>query len=118
MIFGVDETGNFDEKSSKLHFFVSVVLQTENKNLDIKLNQFKEWENSVPESLKNTKGEIKGSLLNDEHINSFILKVYLREPFVFTSYISIRPTDNSIEIIEKHQLFELMQMHKFSFAQK
>ena len=107
MIIGVDERGNFDKNSLKRHFFVSVVIQSENEKLNSKLNQFEKWEKKLPDNLKNTKGEVKGSTLKERDIDSYIKDVYLLEPFIFSTYVSVVPSEIRTDLIKKYKWLEV-----------
>ncbi|GAB6283733.1 MAG: hypothetical protein STSR0008_25360 [Ignavibacterium sp.] len=103
MIVAIDETGDFSPKSNFYHFMSAVHLQNTNGKYDLVYERFNEWENSLPKSLKNHKGEIKSSILNEEQLNSFIDKVLFREPIIIISTIRFNPTENPYQIVNKHK---------------
>lgn len=109
MIIGIDETGNFDENSELRHLFIAAFIETENGKLDIKRKQFYEWEASIPDRYKTTKGEIKGNSLPIEHLQHFLKQVVFEMPLIRTSVVSIIPKKNIKALIEKHHVFEVRQ---------
>lgn len=110
MIIAVDETGNFDENSSDRHFFVAAFIQSENGELERKVEQLTNWENSLPDELRNNKGEVKGSALKKEHFQRFILDVFLEEPEIRSSYVSIIPNEANPDVIKKYLDIEIEQI--------
>jgi len=109
MIIGIDETGNFDETSELRHFFIAAFIETENGKLEKKEKQFLNWERSLPLSVKNSQGEVKGSFLNIVQLQSFIHDVAFEPPLIRTSFVSIVPSNNPFTLIEKYRLFEIRQ---------
>jgi hypothetical protein len=109
MIIGIDESGNFDENSSSRHFFVAAFIESQNGKLAIKKRQFLNWEKALPDAAKNSNGEVKGSLLNKVQLSSFLRTVIIQPPFVRTAVVSIIPSKNPINIIEKYQELEIKQ---------
>src|SRR5262245_14449161 len=67
----------------------------------LKRQQFLAWERDIPRSLKNPKGEIKGSALSDERLAEFARKVCSTYYVGITPY-AIRPSENPEAIVEKH----------------
>ncbi|WP_439481024.1 DUF3800 domain-containing protein [Cyclobacterium plantarum] len=110
MIIAIDETGNFDENSPDRHFFVAAFIQSENGALERKVKQLISWENSLPDILRNKNGEIKGSSLKEEHFQKFIPDVFLEDPEIRTSYVSIIPNENKPEVIQKYLNIEVSQI--------
>lgn len=109
MVISIDESGNFDEVSNLRQFFVAAFIKSENGCLDLKRNQFLNWEKSINQHFKDKKGEVKGSLLNQQQIKRFLLEVVFKEPIVRTSVVSIIPNVNLKQLIQKHQNFEIRQ---------
>ena len=59
MLIAIDETGSFGAKSGGEHLFIAVMFRETDGRLDQKFAQLKQWESSLPRSLKNPKGEFK-----------------------------------------------------------
>jgi hypothetical protein len=111
MITGIDETGDFDPKSTQFNFFVAVHIDQNGNKLEIKRSQFNLWESSIPEKFK-IKGEIKGQNIPDEYLETFFNEILNVEPKILYSVIRIVPAENSSEIVEKHKKFEVASMER------
>lgn len=84
----IDETGDFQAGSRKPHSFVAAHVRAG------KEEQFRAWEQQLPRSLKNASGEIKGSVLNDDQLQAFMVQVLRSAPRVRLSPVSIVPALN------------------------
>lgn len=107
MRIAIDETGDFSPKSNKYHFFSAVHLLSTGNNLDLIKNKLFEWEKLLPRSLKNHKGEIKGSSLSNDQLDKFIDLVLLSKPKIPISVVTIIPKLNHYAIINKHKQIQL-----------
>lgn len=112
MIIAIDETGSFSADSNKLQFFVAIHLRQRKTLYKIKQSQFAEWESSLLGSLKNAKGEIKGSSLSDEQLFSFAKKIICTHPIVRISPLAINPTDNPVNILDKYRAVALIGINE------
>jgi hypothetical protein len=88
MIIAIDETGDFNPDSELLSFFVAILIDQSNNGLEIKKNQFDQWKKTIPQHKYNVKGEVKGSVLDDNELLNFVKNVYnpdsvLRQEVVF-----------------------------------
>ena len=111
MIVAIDETGDFSETTDSHCFFIAAYLQSEKGRLEIKKNQLEEWENTLPDKVKTKRGEIKGSALNEGQLQSFLKSVIFKLPEIRISYISIIPSQTSIDLLRKYQRFEIRQVN-------
>jgi len=93
MIVGIDETGDFNPRSSKWHFFVGALVQ------DAKLPAFDEWERSVGKEVREG-GEIKGRLLSEAHLSNFVEQVLEADPVVRLRPLVLMPKQNPAQAIE------------------
>jgi hypothetical protein len=110
MIIGIDESGNFDESSNLRHLFVAAFIESKNGKLEIKKQQFLNWEKRLPKETKNQHGEVKGNNLNQQQLLEFLGTVVIQPPFVRTACVSIVPNKNPVHIIEKHRKSEIKQI--------
>lgn len=110
MIIGIDETGNFDEASNLRQLFIAAIIESENGKLDVKRDQFLNWENSLSINFKTGNGEVKGSLLQTEQLQQFLKDVVCQEPFIRTTIVSVIPDKASISLIDKYHKFEIRQI--------
>lgn len=108
MIIAIDETGSFAANSDERQFFIAVHLRQRRTLYKIKQNQFTEWESSLPRSLKNSKGEIKSSLLTDEQLFIFAKKIICSHPNVRITPLAIKPKDNPDTVIDKCRALALI----------
>jgi hypothetical protein len=70
--------------------------------------QFEQWESKLPRSLKDNKGEFKGSALSDEQLADFACSVIRAHYFVRITPVAFRATDNPAAIVEKHRAIALI----------
>jgi len=103
MIIAIDESGSFSANSSERHFFVAAHLRQRKTLYKLKGQQFLSWEHGLPGTLKNPKGEIKGSRLSDEQLAEFARKVVCSTYHVGITPYAIRPSENPEAVIEKHR---------------
>lgn len=109
MVIAIDESGtfNFERDKHKRHLFLAAFIQSENGALQIKKDQFLDWENSLPESVKDNKGEVKGNLLLKPQFSSFLKTVILSQPLVKFHYVSVIPQALGKPLLSKHMDLEL-----------
>jgi len=107
MIVALDESGDFSPESNKIHFFVAVHLPQLNDVLEKRSGQFADWEKSIPSTFKNNKGEIKGSSLTEDLLQTFMEQVLFLEPFPLFTGIGVIPSENSSEVVKKHKAINL-----------
>lgn len=107
MILAIDESGDFRPESDKYNFFVCAHIRQDRDLYDLKKQQFENWENQIDPSYKNHKGEIKSSLLPNEILYDFLIKVIVEEPMINISPVCIRTILNPIEVVEKHKNIHL-----------
>jgi hypothetical protein len=111
MIIGIDETGNFDPNSKDKQFFTAVSIDQNNGKAHLKRTQFLEWESTIPESNRDSKnGEVKGRNLTARHVEEFFFDVLIKPPRAFFTIIEFDPAQNSVELIDKHKGWNLLQM--------
>ena len=102
MIISIDETGDFSPNSDKFNFFVATHIRQSDGLFKVKERQFKNWENELPASLKNHKGEIKGSSLDCSQLRAFVENVILKSPYVGITSKRLRTVENPPSLIDKH----------------
>jgi|CXWL01.1.fsa_nt_gi hypothetical protein len=108
MIIAIDESGSFAEGAETRHFFAAVHLRQRRTLYKLKESQFLDWESSLPRSLKNAKGEIKGSALSDDELVEFAYGIMCADPYLGVTPFSIRPADNPKSIVDKHRAIQLV----------
>lgn len=104
MIVAIDETGTFGEASDRRHFFVAAHLRQRKTLYDQKARQFESWESGLDRSLKNPRGEIKSSVLSDDQLEEFARRVVTSNPYVRVTSLTICPSANPKEVVDKHQV--------------
>ena len=92
MLIGIDDSGNFE--SDKYSLFATVYIRPR-KARQIK-KRFETWEEELPSSAKSPNGEVKGYLLNDEDLQSFIDRIMINNGYA-KIYCSIFVFENSKE---------------------
>lgn len=107
MIIAIDETGAFEAGSRKVHFFASAIIRSSSEPYIAIKNQFDDWESSLNPSLKSPQGEFKSSNLPDEALLRFVREVIISEPYVYIDAFRIRPSENPLEVIEKHKALQV-----------
>ncbi len=108
MKIAIDETGDFSPKSNHYHFLSAVHLQSRDNNIELIFDRFNHWENSLPRTLKNHKGEIKSSSLSIDQLDDFIEQVVIPQPRIAITTIRFNPRQNPYQIVNKHK-----QMQQF-----
>ena len=107
MIIGIDETGDFSPKSDKLSFFIAALLDQSENGLEKKREQFTTWLKTIPEEKINEKGEVKGSELDENMLQSFVDNVYNQEPEVRLNISCFNPKENTEEIMQRFKEIEV-----------
>lgn len=107
MIVGIDEVGNFDPNSDQYNYFVSALIDQNERKYAIKKSQFNLWESKIPKENKDKKGEVKGQLLSNNQLEEFYNEVLKPKPNLLYSVVRIKPNENTTETIEKHQQREV-----------
>lgn len=108
MIIAIDESGSFAEGAETRNFFAAVHLRQRRTLYKLKESQFLDWESSFRRSLKNAKGEIKGSALSDDELVEFAHRIMCADPYLGVTPFSIRPADNPKSIVDKHRAIQLV----------
>jgi hypothetical protein len=103
MIIAIDESGSFAAGSTDRHFFAAAHIRQRKTLYKLKRQQFLSWESDLPRTLKNSKGEIKGSALSDEQLAEFARHVVCSTYQVGITPYAIRPAENPVAIVEKHR---------------
>jgi len=103
MIIAIDESGSFAAGSNDRHFFAAAHIRQRKTLYKLKRQQFLSWERDLPRSLKNPKGEIKGSALSDEQLAKFVRDVVCSAYHVGITPFAIRPAENPEATVEKHR---------------
>lgn len=103
MLIAIDETGSPAVSSDRLAFFVAVHLRQRKTMHRMKQYAFEQWEASLPASLKNHNGEIKGKQLGEEELVRFAKQVIVPHPAILVTTVGLRPSANSAEVVEKHR---------------
>ncbi len=101
MIIGIDETGTFALESPGISFFVGVHILTNQHKEDLK-RSLEDWKNSN-RRLKNSKGEIKGSSLNEEQLCDFISQVLDKNPTLRITVLGTTPAEHKKKTIQFHR---------------
>lgn len=112
MIIGIDETGDFRIDSDKYNFFIAILIDQNLGNYEIKKQQFEFWENSISDSYRDSKGEVKGQKLEDTHLEDFYLKVLEPSPNILYSIVQFNTLDNPVELVFKHKEYEIKSLEK------
>ena len=103
MLVAIDESGSFGATTAGRNFFVAIHLRQSEQLLKQKHAQFVAWERTLPRSLKDSKGEFKGSALSDAQLLDFAGHIFGRAPAVGITPVAIRPSAHSAEVIAKHR---------------
>jgi len=103
MLIAIDETGSFGPTSGGFHLFVAVHFRRSGPRLERKYGQFLKWERSLPKSLKNHKGEFKGSALSDAQLLEFAQAIIGMAPTLGFTPVAIRPSDQPPDAVRKHR---------------
>ncbi len=107
MVIAIDESGTFAASLTDRSFFIAVHIRQRKALYKLKHRQFTEWEGSLPKALKNPKGEIKSSLLSDDQLTEFARSVVCASYSIGITPFTVRPSDNSESVIEKHRQIAL-----------
>jgi hypothetical protein len=111
MIIGIDETGNFDPNSKDKQFFTAVSIDQNNGKALLKQKQFLEWESTIPEANREgMHGEVKGRNLTSKQIHEFFFDVLIKPPRSYFVIVEFDPSENPIDLVEKHKRWNLSQM--------
>jgi hypothetical protein len=108
MLIAIDESGSFAPESPLFDFFVAVHIRQRKTFYKQKRMQFEQWENKLPRSLKDTKGEFKGSALSDEQLTEFVRRVIRAHYLVRITPVTIRATNNPPTVVDKHRAVVLI----------
>ena len=108
MIIAIDETGDFNESSERLNFFIAIQIRQRKTLYRQKHDEFCSWEASIPPSLNNDKGEIKTSSLSDDQLFDFAQRVMAGAVKVGITPLVIRPADNLPSVFDKHCAVQLI----------
>jgi hypothetical protein len=103
MLIAIDESGSFAAKAAGRNFFVAIHLRQGEQLLEQKRAQFVAWERTLPRSLKDSKGEFKGSALSDAQLLDFARHIFGRAPAVGVTPVAIQPSTHSAEVLVKHR---------------
>jgi hypothetical protein len=103
MLIAIDESGSFGAKAAGRNFFVAIHLRQSEQLLKQKRTQFVAWERTLPRSLKDSKGEFKGSALSDAQLLDFARQIFGRAPAVGVTPVAIRPSAHSAQVIAKYR---------------
>jgi hypothetical protein len=103
MTLAIDDSGSFAAGSDSYNFFVGVHIRQRRTLFKAKQAQFTTWEDALPRSLKNAKGEIKSSSLTDRQLEDFALAVIRSHPRIGITAVSMRPCANPPTVVEKHR---------------
>lgn len=111
MIIGIDEVGDFDLKKDVINYFISVAVDQNKDKHKTKETQYRLWRSSIPDTCRE-KGEIKGRLLNDGQLESFVDEVLNIAPKSYVNVLRINPFENPISMVEKHKQYEIRQFEE------
>ena len=103
MIIAIDETGSFHSGSTEMNFFVAAHIRQRKTFYKQKKFCFKEWENTLPKNIKNSKGEFKSNKLSNERLTEFVRKVVCSHYYIGITPLAIRPSKNDETLIEKYK---------------
>lgn len=103
MIIAIDETGGFRNGSSETSFFVATQLRQRKALHRAKLQEFAKWEATLPNSLKNHRGEIKGSRLSDAQLETFVSAVVRSYPPLLITPVGMASQRNPSAVTDKHK---------------
>ena len=110
MIISIDETGTFDISSNKLSLFVGIHL-LEKKDATLLTEKLNNWKNKN-RSIKNYKGEIKGSGISEELANEFVDEVLKDQRSLFITIVGTIPSSHSKKDIQFHRDHHLKTLRK------
>jgi len=103
MIIAIDESGSFAIDSPLRNFFVAVHIRQRKTLYSQKQLQFRRWENALPRSLKDDRGEFKGAALSDTQLADFARTVVRAPYLVRITSVAIRTTENPVTVVNKHR---------------
>ena len=118
MIIGIDETGDFKVNSDKKSFFIAILLEQHNGNIEKKKEQFNNWLNTIPNFKFNEKGEVKGSDLNEDELLTFTNMVYTNSPCVRMEIVFFIPSKNPESLIKGFKNIEVEKLKKMADLSK
>ena len=103
MLIAIDESGSFGVKLAGEHLFVAVHFRETGLRIENKRAQFTTWEKTLPRSLKNHKGEFKGSVLSDEQLFQFAALVFGTAPKLGITPFALSPSEQLPAVVAKHR---------------
>jgi hypothetical protein len=103
MRIGIDETGDFDPRSTRFHFIVAVLPRAGASE------RYERWEDGIPKTERH-QNEVKGRLLSDDRLASFVNDVLLRPPVVRIRPSGVKPSQNGA--LPDHQQGMVAMMEK------
>jgi hypothetical protein len=110
MIAAIDESGIFSLGKSEYSIFVSTVIPTDAKS-HLKIgNSYKNWENKLGSRFFNKKKEVKGSLLGDSELGSFVEQVISPFNDIRINCIGFNTSKIDPSILQKHKNIEVAQL--------
>jgi hypothetical protein len=112
VIIAIDETGTFNESSTRLNFFIAIQIRQRKTVYRQKRDEFLGWESSIDRSLKNPRGEIKAAPLSDDQLLDFAQRVIASAVAVGITPLAICPTQNPPSVVEKHKSVKVLCIRK------
>jgi len=106
MLIAVDESGSPAASSDRLTFFVGVHFRQRKTIYRMKQAAFRRWEESLPASLKDHNGEIKGKVLSDAQLAQFARDVMVPQPPILVTAVGLRPSSNPPKVVDKHRALQ------------
>ncbi len=110
MIISIDESGSFNCNLGEFSLFSSIIIPTDNQHYqDIKDSYFK-WESSIPTELFNSKGEIKGTELSENHFVDFVDQLFIKHDDLRFSYLIFNTVELQDSVVQKHKDIEVAML--------
>ena len=110
MIISIDESGSFNCNINEYSLFVSVIIPTDNQSLNLIRSSYDNWESKLQNSLFDSKGEIKGEYLNENHLFDFVNHIFLKHNDLRFSYLIFDTVRLKDSIVQKHKDIEVAML--------
>lgn len=110
MIIAIDESGSFDCNLDEYSLFCGVIIPTGNKSRFVTLENYYNWESSLPSNVLSSNGEVKGHSLSEEQLAEFVQHVLLKQKDIRIIYSVYDTKWMNDSIVKKHKDFEVLML--------